>query len=103
MFELKLTPISRLRVWSRPFMSCGTRAQSSGSGVRIFVRSTGGCGGFLRSWRFWNTAGYGSGGIPSEEETCDGGGAGRSNGGGSGGAGAAVAMPTMAAASPKAI
>ena len=52
------------------------RAQSSASALLIFVRSTGGCGGFFFSCRFMGTAGYGSGGIPSLDEIWAGGGLG---------------------------
>ena len=41
----------------------------------------------LLSCRFWNTAGRGRGAVPSDEETCAGGGLGISSAGGGGGAG----------------
>jgi hypothetical protein len=90
--EVKWTFISELRDSSRPRRSFGVRVQSSGSSLRIFVMSTGGCGGFFFSWRFiGTTGGGGSGSVPSLEATCAGGGFGLASGGGSGGIGPAVA------------
>ena len=65
------------------------------SSLFTFVSSVGGCGGFFFSCRFCGTAGYGSGGIPSLDATCAGGGFGRLNGGGSGGGGPANVWATM--------
>ena len=95
MFELKWTFICWLIHSSRPFTSFGVRVQSSASADLIFVSRTGGCGGFFFSCRFIGTTGYGSGGAPSEEETCAGGGFGCSNGGGAGGCSAAFALAMM--------
>src|ERR1700735_2218074 len=90
-FELKWTFIPWLIHSSSPFTSFGVRVQSSLSCDLILVSSTGGCGGFFFSWRFIGTTGEGSGGIPSDDETCAGGGFGLSSGGGSGGCSAALA------------
>ena len=100
MFELNCAPVSAPSPSNNFFRSCGTRAQSSASSVRIFVTNTGGCGGFFRSCRFCGTTGYGNGGIPSDDDTCAGGGFGRSNGGGSGGFGAATATPATTPTQP---
>ena len=92
-FDVKCTFMFALIHSSNPLRSFGVRAQSSGSSVRILVRSTGGCGGFFFSCRFWNTTGSGSGIDPSEDETLADGGLGNSSGGGGGGTGAARNAP----------
>src|SRR3954471_3764120 len=94
MFDVKCTFISPLTHSSRPLRSFGVRVQSSASALRILVSSVGGWGGFFFSCRFIGTTGYGSGGRPSEEDTCAGGGFGSTSGGGSGGLGSAKAAGT---------